>query len=468
MNYILGIDGGSQSTKVAIYDIYGNIVCSTAVPLRQLVLSSGGHAEHPDDDVWDSLCAASKQLLQQFTGNITDIVGVGLCSIRFCRALLKADGTLSQPLMSWMDARVGRPYVHDNPETAYVTTASGYLSRRLTGLNRDTAANYLGAWPLDRDTWNWDAAALPAFGAPREMLFDLIPPGGLLGHLTPEAAAATGIPEGLPVFTTANDKAVEALGVGCIHPGAVLLSLGTYIAAMTCSEQNRGDSAVGWTNLASVPGRYLYESNGIRRGMWMLSWWCNVLGPDYAEKAASMGMSPEMRLNLEAEKVSPGSDGLMIIPHWLADADTPFRKGMMLGFDGRHGRAHIYRAIMEGIAMTMKNHIDKTELPTEKFVVSGGGSKSDVFMQIFADVMNRPVRRPGENGSAGLGSAICAAVGLGIWPDFDTAAAQMTRVGKEFRPIPENVEIYQKLNEIYRNTTDLGDPIFTKSFSVFG
>ncbi len=468
MKYILGIDGGSQSTKVAIYSADGTVVCSAAVPLRQLKLSAGGHAEHPDDDLWDSLCGAVKKLLELFDGAPEEIAAVGLCSIRFCRALLKKDGTLAQPLMSWMDARVGQPHMEENPDVAYVTTASGYLSKRLTGENRDTAANYLGAWPLDHDTWDWNETAIPAFGVTRSMLFDLIQPGERLGCITAAAAEATGLPAGLPVYTTANDKAVEALGVGCLHPGSVLLSLGTYIAAMTCTERNLGDSAVGWTNLASVPHRYLFESNGIRRGMWMLSWWCNVLGEDYREKAASMGMSPEMRLNQEAERIPAGSDGLMIVPHWLADADTPFRKGMMLGFDGRHGRAHIYRAIMEGIAMTMRNHMDKTDLPCGKMIISGGGSKSDVFMQIFADVMERPVSRPHKFGSAGLGAAICAAVGVGIWPDFDTAVSKMVRPGEEFRPIPENVEIYRKLNAIYRDAAPVGDPLFRESYPVFG
>lgn len=468
MKYILGIDGGSQSTKMAIYDTDGNIMNSTAVPLKQMILSPGGKVEHPDDDLWDSLCAAARILLKDFKGNLSELCGVGLCTIRFCRCLLKKDGTLSQPAMSWMDARVAKPYVHDNPDTAYVTTSSGYITKRLTGENKDTAANCLGAWPMDLDTWDWDPNRVEAFGTGREMLFDLVKPGDLLGYVTREAAASTGIPEGLPVFATANDKAVEALGVGCIDKGHLLISLGTYIAAMSYADTNQGDNEVGWTNLACIPGRYFFETNGIRRGMWMLSWWAGVVGEDYAARAAKEGLPPEALLNREAEKVPAGSDGLMVIPQWLAPVEEPYRKGMMLGFDGRHGRGHIYRAILEGIAMTMKERIECAGVPVRELYISGGGTKSDVFMQIFSDVFRVPVHIPGVNGSAGLGSAVCAAVGLGIWPDFDTAVHRMTREGRCFLPKEENAGVYEKLYPVYKDAADIGVPLFKRSYPVVG
>ena len=468
MKYIIGVDGGTQSTKTTVYDLQGNIICSASVKLRPAHLAPGGVVEHPDDDLYTTLCSSLKELLCRFPGKPDEIAGLGLCSIRFCRTVMKEDGTLAQPVMNWMDDRVGRPFVRETPDARYVAAASGYLSRRLTGRNRDTAANYLGAWPFNRDTWNWEDSAIPGFGVTRDMLFDLVMPGELLGTVTAEAAADTGLPEGLPVFATANDKAVEALGVGCVAPGTGLLSLGTYIAAMICSEKNNGDGDAYWTNLASIPGRYFYETNGVRRGMWMLSWWSGVIGEDFAARAAAEGVPPEELLNREAACLPAGSDGLMVVPDWLAPASHPFRKGMMLGFDGRHGRGHIYRAILEGIALTMRGHIEAADALPERIWISGGGSKSDVFMQIFADVLNIPVLRPGENGSAGLGAAICAAVGLGLYPDFDAAAAAMCRPGLEFRPIEENVETYNRMYPVYSGLTGYGDPVFRRSFELFG
>lgn len=153
--YIIGIDGGSQSTKVVMYDLSGNVVCEGKGPLQPMYTPDADTVEHPDDDLWTSLCAAGKELMAQFSGNVADIVGIGLGSIRCCRALLKADGTPAAQLISWQDSRVTRPYEHDNKEVAYVTSFSGYLSHRLTGEFKDNIANYFGQWPVDYKTWSW-------------------------------------------------------------------------------------------------------------------------------------------------------------------------------------------------------------------------------------------------------------------------------------------------------------------------
>lgn len=104
--YIIGIDEGSQSAKITVFDQRGNVVCEDKAPLRPYHLPRPGYVEHPDDDWWDAICAAGKKCMAKFTGNREDIVAIGLCTIRCCRAYLKEDGTLAQPAMSWMDVRV--------------------------------------------------------------------------------------------------------------------------------------------------------------------------------------------------------------------------------------------------------------------------------------------------------------------------------------------------------------------------
>ncbi|MBE9737667.1 FGGY family carbohydrate kinase, partial [Escherichia coli] len=166
--YIIGIDGGSQSTKVVMYDLEGNVVCEGKGLLQPMHTPYADTAEHPDDDLWASLCFAGHDLMSQFAGNKEDIVGIGLGSIRCCRALLKADGTPAAPLISWQDARVTRPYEHTNPDVAYVTSFSGYLTHRLTGEFKDNIANYFGQWPVDYKSWAWseDAAVMDKFNIP--------------------------------------------------------------------------------------------------------------------------------------------------------------------------------------------------------------------------------------------------------------------------------------------------------------
>jgi xylulokinase len=457
--YLLAIDNGSQSTKVTIFDAGGRALASAQRRLQPYDTSVPGHAVHPGDDIWDSVQHACREAMARFDGDTADIAAVGLCTIRFCRALLAADGSLAEPILSWMDERVARPYEPTNPLTRYLTTSSGYITGRLTGRFTDTAANYEGVWPIDHDTaaWSSDPAAYAATGMARDMLFDLVPPGGRLGQVTPAAAVATGIPAGLPVYATANDKAVEALGSGLAEDGSVLLSLGTYIAAMTVGSSSRSADDSYWANFAARPGKYLYESTGIRRGMWMVSWYRTLLQGPHGEE-------PEDVLNAAASELAPGSNGLLTLPDWLAPGDAVWRRGALLGFDGSQGRAHIYRSILEGIALTMVNHTAAMERALGRrlspVLVSGGGSRSDLIMQIVADVFDRPARRTTVNDAAGLGAAICAAVGHGIYPGWDQATAAMVRAGDEFAPDARAARAYRQINQVYATVTSYTDPLF--------
>lgn len=455
--YVVAIDGGSQSTKVLIVDENGVVHSSAQRRLKPTESPSPGHVVHPGDDLWDSIVDACHEALAGFTGDRSRIVGVGLCTIRFCRALLDEHGQLVEPVLSWMDARVSRAHVHD-PRVRYVTTSSGYLGHRLTGQFVDTVANLQGVWPVDEENWGWstDPEAYERTGMMREQLFDLVLPGAPLGTITADAAAATGLPVGLTVYATANDKAVEALGSGLRDEDTVLLSLGTYIAAMTTGSLVSVEHDDVWVNFASEPHRYLYESGGIRRGMWTVSWWRELLDN-------GTGLTDD-ELGRGARAVAPGSDGLFAVLDWLAPGDAPYRRGALIGFDGRQGRFHIYRAILEGIALTMRRHIDAMEEALgrrfEHVIVSGGGSRSDLVMWILAAVLERPVRRNRLTDAAGMGSAICALVGAGVYPDWDAAVAATVYPGETWDVDPHGALAYRPIRDAYALLPVHLDPLF--------
>lgn len=472
--YILGIDGGTQSTKVILFDLEGNEVCQASKPLRPLILGEPVVALHPDDDLWDSLIEACGTLFREFRGDKKDILGVGLCTIRCCRVLLKEDGELAYPVLSWMDKRLSEPYGHDVPDVRYVTTTTGYITHRLTGETRDTCANYEGMWPVDYRTGQWtdNQEEFQKYNIPRDMLFDLVNPGDFLGSISQKASALTGIPEGIPVFATANDKAVEMLGAGRPKDTTLLVSLGTYITSMIQGEYIEGEQKNYWLNMASEPGRFLYESYGIRRGMWSVSWARDLMGREMADRAKEQGVSTEDYLNCLAEKIPAGCEGLMIIPEFLAPVTQPYKRGVILGLNGKHKGIHIYRAVQEAIALTMYNYakamMDELGKPIDRVLVSGGGSRGDLFMQIFADVFGVEAFRNKADSAVGLGTAICAAVGLGIYEDYDEAIAKMVRTGDSFIPVMENHDFYQKINtEVYAQITDYTDEVLKKSFAVF-
>ncbi|WP_300265548.1 FGGY-family carbohydrate kinase [Microbacterium sp.] len=442
--YVVAIDGGSQSTKVLIVDDTGVVHASAQRRLRPTESPLPGRVVHPDDDLWDTLADACREALAAFDGDIGQIVGVGLCTIRFCRVLLDEHGRLVEPVLSWMDERVSRAHEQD-PKVRYVTTSSGYITHRLTGHMRDSVGNQQGVWPVDQQKWRWsdDPTAYEQTGMRREQLFELVQPGAQLGAITVQAAEATGLPAGLAVYATANDKAVEALGSGLRDERQVLLSLGTYIAAMTVGDEPISTNEGYWTNFAAEPGRYLYESGGIRRGMWTVSWWRDLLDGGVTDDG----------LNTGAEAIAPGSDGLFAVLDWLAPSDAPYRRGALLGFDGRQGRFHVHRAILEGIALTMRTHIDAMEAALgrrfESVIISGGGSRSDLMMRIVAAVVERPVHRNRLTDAAGLGAAIAAFVGAGVHPSWATAVEATVRAAEEFEPDPDRASAYRPVREAY-------------------
>jgi sugar (pentulose or hexulose) kinase len=473
--FLVGIDCGSQSAKVVIFDSAGNSIASGQQPLRAMSRPRHGVVVHPDDDLWEAISMASRAAFDNFTGDVSQIVGVGLCTIRCCKAFLKADGSLVEPVISWMDDRAYQPYVPTDPATTYATTSSGYLAHRFTGNLTDSAANNIAMqWPIDPVTWRWshDESVLRPFAIDAEMLVELQMPGEVAGRVSTEASEATGIPTGVPVVTTANDKAVEMLGAGPIGATTALVSLGTYIAAMVPGSEHHPSPANFWTNFACIPNRYLYESNGVRRGMWTLTWFLDLLGPEVAAHATSLGRSREQHLEREAIDVPAGSDGLMTVLDWLAPTDAPFRKGTMLGFDARHTRGHMYRSILEAIALTMKTHVDgmctELQISLTDIVVSGGGANSSLFMQIFADVFGLPASRSVEAGGAALGAAICAASAVGVHQDIETAAIAMTKGREEFAPNTANTAIYDRMNQtVYQDIRSATDPLLTRAYPIF-
>ncbi len=472
--YLIGVDCGTQSAKVVIYDASGAAIASGRQRLRPMDRPRPGVAVHPDDDLWTAIGVASRAAMAEFTGDPSEILGVGICPIRCCKAFLRADGTLTEPVISWMDERAYLPYLPSDTEVRFATTLSGYIAHRFTGEFRDTAANNISSqWPIDTDTWRWsdDPGVFQQFGPPSEQLFELQMPGDVIGPLTAAASAATGIPMGIPVVQTANDKAVEMLGAGSLGETTALISLGTYIAAMVHGDRNYQAPAHFWTNFASIPHRYLYESFGIRRGMWTLTWFLDLLGPEFAAHTVNLGVSREEHIESEAARVPAGSDGLMITLDWLASATTPFRKGTMLGFDARHTRGHIYRSILEAIAMTMKSNVDAMsgELGIEltEIVLSGGGSTSPLFMQIFADVFGVPASRCVGPSGASLGAAICAAAATGVYPDIEQAAATMTHPRESFNPDPASTAVYQQMAAVHHDVRAATDPVLARTYPIF-
>jgi sugar (pentulose or hexulose) kinase len=288
------------------------------------------------------------------------------------------------------------------------------------------------------------------------LLVDLVSPAGVLGEITRQASEATGIPAGLPLIAAAADKACEVIGAGCLDPQIACLSFGTTATINTTHRRYVEVIPLIPPYPAAVPGAYSLEVQ-IYRGYWMVNWFKQEFGHHEQRLAEQQGIEPETLFDELVRAVPPGSHGLMLQPYWSPGLKVPGpeAKGAVIGFGGVHTRAHLYRAILEGLAYALREGAERTVrrsgVPITQIRVAGGGSQSSAAMQLTADVFGLPAVRPHVYEASGLGAAIDAAVGLGLHPSFEKAVAEMTHLGETFQPNPQVHEVYEALfQKVYR------------------
>jgi len=183
----------------------------------------------------------------------------------------------------------------------------------------------------------------------------------------------------------------------------------------------------------------------------MVNWFKQQFGHHEQSQSLQTGIAPEVLFDELVSSVPPGSMGLMLQPYWSPGIKIPGpeAKGAIIGFGDVHTRAHVYRAILEGLAYALREGKERIEkrsgVPITELRISGGGSQSDAAMQLTADIFGLPTARPHIYETSGLGAAIDAAVGLGLHPDFDTAVKAMTRMGKTFTPNATHHATYNAL-----------------------
>jgi sugar (pentulose or hexulose) kinase len=491
-DHILAIDSGTQSVRALLFDLAGNLVAASRVELEPYVSPHPGWAEQDPEYYWRSLCAACHALWEKSPVPPDAVAGVALTTQRNTVVSLDAAGKPLRPAIVWLDQRrteglapVGglwglafrltgmsetAAYFQAEAEVSWIRShqpevwrqtakllfLSGFLTHRLVGAFVDSTGCQVGYVPFDykklcwaspRD-WKWGAVGIdPA------MLPELVPPTEQLGAITPEASGATGIPAGLPLIAAAADKACEVLGSGALEPHVACLSYGTTATINTTHRRYVEPLPFIPPYPAAVPNAYAFEVQ-IYRGFWMVSWFKREFGEREARLAVERGIAPETLFDELVNAVPPGSMGLVLQPYWSPGVKVPGpeAKGAIIGFGDVHTRAHIYRAILEGLAYALREGLERTErrakVEITEIRVAGGGSQSDAAMQITADIFGLPACRPHVYEASGLGAAIDAAVGLGLHPDMETAVREMTRIGRTFEPEPEARRIY---DELYRN-----------------
>jgi sugar (pentulose or hexulose) kinase len=489
---LLAIDNGTQSVRALLFDLRGNLLAKSRVPIEPYFTTQAGYAEQNPEVFWQAVCAACQQLWQMPGVDKDSIAGVALTTQRGTIINLDQNGQPLRPAISWLDQRrtenlkpIGGTwglafrlsgmtptvaYLQAEAEANWIRTQqpdvwtnthkylllSGYLTYRLTDCYVDSIGCQVGYLPFDYkrkqwanpSDWKWQAVPMD-----KSWLPDLIAPAQPLGEITRSASVATGLPIGLPLIAAAADKACEVIGTGALDSHIGCLSYGSAATINTTHHKYIEVIPLIPPYPSAVPDAYSLEIQ-IYRGYWMVNWFKTEFGQHEQRLADERGITPEELFDELVCAVPPGSEGLVLQPYWSPGIKVPGpeARGAIIGFGGEHTRAHLYRAILEGLAYALRDGADRTShrsgVPITELRVAGGGSQSDEALQITADVFGLPASRPHLYEASGLGAAIDAAVGLQLHRDFDTAIKEMTRVGDTFEPHPPAHAIYE---EIYRN-----------------
>jgi sugar (pentulose or hexulose) kinase len=492
---LVAIDCGTQSVRALLVDLEGNIVVKRQQALGGYLSPQSGWLEHDAEAFWRGSASVCRQLWSDNPDLRSRAKGVIVTAQRGSLTLVDARGEALRPFIIWLDqrralrtppipllwraafaaARVGGTidYLVKESELNWIAEhepdllakahkvllVSGWLNTRLTGRFADSVGSQVGYIPFDYKRHDWAGARdwkWSALAGRRDQMPDLVPVGSILGAVTRDAAEATGLPEGLPVIAGAADKACEILGSGAITPDIGAISFGTTATINVMLPKYLEATPFIPPYPAAVPGHFNAEVQ-IFRGFWMVSWFRQQFGHPEVAAALAEGATPEALFDRLVEQAPPGSDGLMLQPYWTPGVRTPGpeARGAIIGFTDAHTRAHLFRAILEGLAYALREGCERIEARTKVAVtslrVSGGGSQSNAAMQVTADIFNRPTSRPHTFETSGLGAAIIGAVGLGLHRDFPTAVAEMTRLGATFEPNAAHAALYDELySKVYR------------------
>jgi sugar (pentulose or hexulose) kinase len=510
---LLAIDCGTQSVRALLFDLHGTLVGVAQEAFNDYRTAEPGWLDHDGEGFWLAAARCCQRLWLENAGWRDQVQGVSVTTQRGSLMPVDRNGQCLYPAIIWLDQRRARKvppikpwwmlafqlageadavrsfqqeaevnWLAENEPAIHSTThkfllVSGLLNHRLTGRFVDSVGSLVAYLPFDfkrhvwakAADWKWQALAVRP-----DQLPELLAVGTTLGRITAAASAATGIPEGLPVIAAAADKACEILGAGANAPHIGALSYGTTATINITTA--RYLEATPWVPPypAAIPGQYSCEVQ-IFRGYWMVNWFKEQFGHAERMAAEAAGVLAESLFDEMIATVPPGSMGLMLQPYWSPGVRQPGpdAKGAVIGFGDVHTRAHLYRAILEGLAYALREGRERIEargkLKLTELRVSGGGSQSDAAMQLTADIFNLPAGRPHTHETSGLGAAIDCAVGLGLHSDFKTAVAAMTRPGRIFEPNPTHAATYDALYErVYKHMYRKLGPLYGEIQKITG
>ena len=493
--YLMGIDFGTGGVRVGIFDPEGAPVVFTGEEWT-LKHPRPGWAEQDPDEWWSSLVTATNKAIRESGISPEGIAGISVDAMSSTVLAMDEKNRPLRPAIMWMDVRAsdqanrvaetgdgalkyngygpvsaewGLPKAlwikEKEPElykdARHICDCCDWLIQRLTGEWKSSINIASAKYYYDRDEGGYPESLYEAVDAgdllekfPAEVL-DM---GVVVGELGKEVAQELGLKAGTTVAQGGVDAHVGALGLGVVETGKMALITGSsHVMIGQSSEPIHDPGFWGAYTDAMIPGQYTVEAGQASTGS-IVAWFKNQFASDAAAKAKERGIDTYDVLTEMARDVPIGSDGLIVLDYFQGNRSPytdPLARGMMWGLTLSHTPGHVFRAIIEGICFgtenilrTMREH----DFEPKMNVVSGGPAKSELWMQMHADVSDVPISFTSVSEGPVLGSAMLAAVGADIYPDIPTAAENMVHISETIEPDPGRHEEYQFYMDRYMET----------------
>ncbi len=484
MTHLLGIDVGTGGTRAIVIDDSGAVIAAATADHAPFASPRTGWAEQHPDDWWRAAREAVPRVLDAAGIDASAIAAVGLSGQMHGASLLDADGQVVRPALIWCDQRtqaecdeitdrVGARRLVEltcNPALTGFTAPKllwvrrhepdawrrvrrvllpkDYVRFRLTGLHATDVADASGTLLFDVAGRRWSDEMLRALELSPSLLPDAFEGPQVTGSVSAAGAAATGLVAGTPVIAGGGDQAAGATGMGIVRPGTVSATIGTSGVVFAATDHPALDpNGRVHTFCHAVPGRWHVMGVTQAAGL-SLRWFRDRFGSGRDD-----GRDPYDRLLDEALGVPPGADGVLWAPYLMGERTPhldPEARAALVGLAANHERGHVVRAILEGVAFSLRDSLEilrEMQVPVEAIRVGGGGARSVLWRQIQADVYGQPVETVAAEEGAAYGAAVLAGVGAGVWPDVDTACARIVSIASHTDPDPPAVAA---LEEAYR------------------
>ncbi len=491
MRGFIGIDVGTTGVKALLVDEKGTIL-SRATEEYPLSTPQPLWAEQDPEDWWRATTAAVRALTGGSDTESSDILGIGLSGQMHGAVLLDRTGKVLRPCILWCDQRTAKQcetitgrigkerlveltcnpaltgftapkilWVQENEPAVFEKTAKillpkDYIRYRLTGTFASEVSDASGTLLFDVRQRTWSKEVLQALDIDSGLLPDVFESPVPSAEISKTAARETGLSPGTPVVGGGGDQAAGAVGNGIVRSGVISSTLGTSGVVFASTDEVKMDPDLrAHTFCHAVPGKWHIMGVMLSAGG-SFRWLRDTICLDEATKAREAGKDPYELITRLAGSAPAGSEGLLFLPYLTGERTPhadPDARGVLFGLTLRHTRAHVIRAVMEGIAYGLRDSLEilrALDIPIEEVRASGGGARSRLWRQIQADVNGAKMTTINVDEGPAFGAALLAGVGAKSFDSVEDACDRTIQRASETEPQAANVPLYDRYYRLYR------------------